>query len=312
LQALVSTLPDGLAAHERLMLVDNQWTLLKAGSVSVEQFWALLEGYRHETDRAVVSAISDHLGWLSLHVVADAVRARFETFVADYYRGQFAALGWDPRSDEPVDDRLRRAAVIGAVGGIARSQPLRTEARRRLEQYLLDRPSLDPNLASVVAGLAARDGDAALYARYLEQKRSAATDPEEEQRFLLSLGAFEVPDLIQRTLQLAAGTEVRAQDRTFLLAGLLGRRASRATAWTFVRDHWDELAKLMDPMLLQGLIRGLGQLTFEPVATQVREFLLPRATDETRETIAQVCEHLAIDAAAVARLQPALSTALSR
>jgi hypothetical protein len=67
----------------------------------------------------------------------------------------------------------------------------------------------------------------------------------------------------------------------------------------------------MDPMLLQNLIRGLGQLTFEPIATQVREFLMPRATEETSETIAQVTEHLAIDAAAVARLQPALSAALA-
>ena len=121
-----------------------------------------------------------------------------------------------------------------------------------------------------------------------------------------------MPELIQRTLELALGNEVRSQDRTFLLAGLLGRRASRLAAWDFVRAHWEQLVKLMDPMLLQNLIRGLGQLTFEPVATQVREFLTPRATEETHETIAQATEHLAIDAAAVARLQPALSTALSR
>jgi len=51
-------------------------------------------------------------------------------------------------------------------------------------------------------------------------------------------------------------------------------------------------------------------LTFEPIATRVREFLALRVTEETRETIAQISEHLAIDAAAVARLQPALAAAL--
>jgi puromycin-sensitive aminopeptidase len=206
---------------------------------------------------------------------------------------------------------MKRSTIIGAMGAVARVDVVRAEARRRLEQYLIDRTSLDANLASVVVGLAARDGDGALYERYLERKRGAATDPEEEQRFLLALAAFEVPDLIQRTLEFALGSEVRSQDRTFLLAGLLGRRASRLTAWDFVRAHWEQLAKLMDPMLLQNLIRGLGQLTFEPIATQVREFLLPRATEETKETIAQVTEHLAIDAAAVARLEPALSAALA-
>jgi puromycin-sensitive aminopeptidase len=312
LQALVGVVQDALAPHERLMLADNQWTLLKAGAASIDQFLGLLAGYRTETDRAVVSVLADQLGWLSLHGVADAVRPPFEAFVADYYREQFATLGWVPRPEEPVDERLKRATVIGALGAVARVEAVRTEAQRRLEQYLSDRASLDPNLASVVVGLAARDGDATLYDRYLEHKRSAATDPEEEQRFLLALAAFEVPELIQRTLDLALSTEVRSQDRTFLLAGLLGRRSSRLAAWEFVQAHWEHLVQLMDPMLLQNLIRGLGQLTFEPVATQVRDFLAPRTTDETRETVAQVTEHLAIDAAVVARLQPALSAALRR
>jgi len=140
-----------------------------------------------------------------------------------------------------------------------------------------------------------------------EQRRE-----ERKQRFLLALSAFEVPALIRRTLDLAVSGEVRAQDRTFLLAGLLGRRAARLTAWAFVRDRWAELAKLMDPMLMQNLIRGLGQLAFEPVASEVRAFLAPRATEGTRETIAQVSEHLGIDAAAVTRLQPALTAALQR
>jgi puromycin-sensitive aminopeptidase len=312
LGALLATIQQSLGAHERLALADNQWTLLKAGSVSMDQFLALVEGYRDETDRAVVSALADHLSWLSVHVVADDARPQFERFVEAYYAAQFEALGWDSRPDEPTDERLRRAAVIGALGGIARSHVVSEQARQRLEGYLADRNSLDPNLASVVTGIAARDGDAALYERYLEHKRSAGTDPEEEQRFLLALAAFEVPGLIQRTLELAIGSEVRAQDRTFLLAGLLGRRASRAAAWAFVRDRWEQLSTLMDPMLMQGLVRSLAQLTPQPLAAEVLAFLPPRATDQTRETTMQATEQLAIDAAACIRLQPALSAALQR
>lgn len=312
LQALLGNVQQSLSPHERLVLVDNQWTLLRAGIVSVEQYLAVLDGYRDEVDRAVVSTIVDQLSWLSTHAVADEIRPQFERFVLGYYRPQFEALGWEPRAGESTDERLKRAGIISALGSLARAIEVRADARRRLERYLLDRSSLDPNLASVVVGLAGRDGDAALYERYLDRKRSAKTDPEEEQRFLLALTAFELPELIQRTLDLALGTEVRAQDRTFLLAGLLGRRASRAAAWAFVREQWDRLAALMDPMLLQNLIRALGQLTPEPVATEVRGFLAPRARDETHETIAQVTEQLAIDAAACARLQPALAAALQR
>lgn len=310
LRALVATLQTALSPHERLLLLDNQWALLKAGSISVAQYLAMLDGYRGEPDRAVVAILAGQLDALSLHAVADDVRPLFERFVAEYYAPQFEQMGWDPRPGESADERLKRAAIIGALGGIARSTTVRAEARRRLERYLGDRSAVDPNLASAVAGLAARDGDAALYQRYVERKRGATTDPEEEQRFLLALTAFEPPELIQRTLDLALSTEVRAQDRTFLLAGLLGRRVARLTAWNFVREQWDRLVTLMDPMLLQGLIRGLGQLTLEPAATEVRAFLAGRAREETRETVAQVTEQLAIDAAAYARLQPALAAAL--
>jgi len=312
LRTLLANAQTVLAPHERLMLADNQWALLKAGLASMDQLKAVLDGFRNDTDRAVVATITDQLGWLNTHVLADETRSLFEAFVGDYYAAQFAALGWDAAPGESVDERLKRAAVLGALGGIARQPSVRAEARRRLEDYLIDRTSLDPNLASLVVGLAARDGDTVLYERYLECKRSAATDPEEEQRFLMALAGFEVPELIDRTLQMAIGPDVRAQDRTFLFAGLLGRRASRLRAWAFVHERWSQLMTLMDPMLLQGLIRALGQLTCEPAATEVREFLAPRATDETRETVAQVIEHLTIDAAAVARLSPALQAALQR
>ncbi|MBI3783068.1 MAG: M1 family metallopeptidase [Deltaproteobacteria bacterium] len=310
LRGLVTNVQSALAPHERLFLIDNQWALLKAGHVRIDQFLDLLDGYRDEDDRAVVATIADHLGWLGLQAATDESRPAFESFVDRYYRPQFDRLGWDPQPDESTDQRQKRATIIGALGAVARSQSVRAEARQRFEKYAADRSSLDPNLASAVVGLAARDGDAALYERYLERKRQALTDPEEEQRFLMSLAAFEKPELVQRTLELAVTNEVRAQDRTSLFGGLLGRTASRLAAWKFVREHWEEIAKLLDPMLLQGLIRGIGQLTFEPVASQAREFLLPRASDETRETVAQVSEHLRIDAAAVARLQPALAAAL--
>jgi len=310
LHPLLRDVQRSLDAHERLMLVDNYWALLRAGMVSVEQYISMVEAYRTETDRAVISTIADQLGWLSTHVVGDAVRPQFERFVFSYYREQFEALGWEPRAGETTDERLKRAVIIGALGGIARAIEVRAEARRRLEGYMIDRSSLDPNLPSTVAALAGRDGDAALYERYVERKRSAKTDPEEEQRFLLALTAFELPELIQRTLDLALSSEVRAQDRAFLLAGLLGRRASRLAAWGFVRAQWDRLTELMDPMLLQNLIRALGQLTPEPTATEVRAFLAPRAREDSRETIAQVTEQLAIDAASCARLQSALKDRL--
>jgi aminopeptidase N len=163
----------------------------------------------------------------------------------------------------------------------------------------------------VIVTLAARRGDAPLYDRYFERKRAASQDPEEEQRFLFGLTSFEDENLVKRTLGLMLTDEIRPQDRAHLFARLLGSRSSRATAWGFVRDRWSDIVDGMDPMLQQNVVRGLSQLTPQRLAEEVMDFLPPRTTDETRETVAQAIEQLKIDADAVRRLAPELTVALA-
>ena len=312
LARLVPLVQSVLTAPERLTLVGNQWALVKAGKIAVEQFFALFAGFRGETDRAVLAAITERLYWMSTHVVDDAARPAFERFTDAFFRPHLETLGWNARPGDTADDRLRRATAIAALGELAGASDVSDEATRRLARYLDDPAAIDPNLASVVVGLAARTGDAALYQRYLERKQSAARDPEVEQRFLLGLTAFEHPDLVRRTLALSVSDEVRPQDRAHLFARLLGVRPSRLAAWEFVRSRWEELTARLDPMLQQNIVRALAQLTPEPAASEVRAFLPPRATNETRETVQQTIEQLAIDAAVCRQLVPAVSAALQR
>jgi puromycin-sensitive aminopeptidase len=310
LARLVPVVQEALTPPERLALVGNQWALVKAGQIGVEQFFAMLGGFRAERDRAVLSAITERLYWMATHLVEDAAEPAFQRFTADFFRPHFTALGWDAKPAESADDRLRRATAISALGELAGAADVIDEAQRRLQHYLADPSSVDPNLASAVVGIAARAGDAALYQRYLEHKRAAANDPEEEQRFLFGLTAFEHPELVQRSLALTLTDEVRPQDRAHLYARLLGTRAARLAAWAFVRDRWDELTARLDPMLQQNIVRALAQLTPEPTASEVHRFLPSRATDETRETVAQTIEQLGIDATVSRRLTPAVSAAL--
>lgn len=312
LQRLVGVVQSALNPAERLSLVGNQWALVRACQADVGQFFSLLAGFRGEIDRAVLSAITERLFWLATHVVDDAARPAFEGFAGAFLRPHLDALGWDRRAGESADDRLRRATAIGALGELAGEPAVIAEATARLARYLDDPASLDANLASAVVGIAARRGDAALYQRYLERKRAAANDPEEEQRFLFGLTAFEDPALVDRSLAMTLTDEVRPQDRAHLYARLLGTRAARAAAWQFIHQRWDDLAARLDPMLQQNIVRALAQLTPEPIASEVLAFLPSRATDETRETVAQTLEQLRIDAAVVGRLTPAVGAALAR
>ena len=310
LARLVPVVQEVLTPPERLALVGNQWALVKAGQIDVQQFFVMLTGFRQERDRAVLSAITERLYWMATHLVDEAGEQEFQRFNADFFRPHFEALGWEAQGDESADDRLRRATAVGALGELAGAADVIADAQVRLRRYLDDPASIDPNLASAVVGIAARGGDAALYQRYLERKRAAAGDPEEEQRFLFGLTAFENPELVQQTLALTLTDEVRPQDRAHLYARLLGSRAARLAAWSFVRDRWTDLTARLDPMLQQSIVRALAQLTPDPVAAEVLAFLPTRATDETHETVAQTIEQLGIDATVSRRLTPAVTAAL--
>lgn len=311
LARLAEHIQTGLEPHERLLLANNQWALLKAGHGEVKPFLDLIAAYRNDDDRAVVGTVVEQLSWLAAHVVDDECRPAFESLVASIFSDRLARMGWDPAPGESADDRMLRATILTALGRIARVPAVCHEARLRLDRYFDDPASVDPNLTSTVVAIAAMEGDADLFDRYLERKRSATGDPEEEQRFLLALGGFDSPALVRRALDLAISDEVRPQDRTFLFATLLGRPAARLAAWAFVRDHWESIQAGMDPMLMQGLVRALSQLTPVEVAREVLEFLDRHATPQTQETVAQAVEQLRIDAAAVERLRPALAAALA-
>jgi puromycin-sensitive aminopeptidase len=308
---LAPAIATDLTAEERLNLIDNQWALVKAGLASIAQFMTLVEGFRGERDRAVLEAVAGRLSWLETHALEEQARPAFARLVTTLFDPVLAALGWDARADESSDDRMMRAAAVRALGRLARVPAVIAEARARIERYFEDRTAVEPNLAPAVAGLAARHGDAGLYERYLERKRAATRDPEEEERFLLALASFEEPALIDRTLALTFSDDVRPQDRAFVLASLLTGRASRRAAWTFIRDGWDTRVLAMDPMLRQYVIRAMGALTPADLAPDVDGFLAARVTNETRETTAQAREQLRLDAAACARLTPELTTALA-
>lgn len=300
-QSLIRVLQDVLEPHERLLLLDNHWALLKAGKINLPKFLALLEGYRDESDRAVLTLLTEYLDWLSTHVITDTARPAFQEFVRSFYWSHFEALGWEPLPDEPVDVRMKRATVLHALGEVARDERIHIGALDRLEKHFASGEPIDPNTASVLVRQAAKRGNHELHERYLSRKRQAASDPEEEIRYLMALTAFEQPELVLKSLELAM-SEVRIQDRPTYLSSLLSRRHSRDATWVFVRDNWSEIEAQTDGMILHNLIRALGHLTHEPVVSEVQIFLQTNTNEKSREIIRQVLERLRLERAIIEKL----------
>jgi len=79
-----------------------------------------------------------------------AMQAGFRAWIARRFGPQLERLGWAAAAGEDDPTRLRRAALVRLLGGVAEAPAVLAEARRRLDVYLADRGALEPNLADPV------------------------------------------------------------------------------------------------------------------------------------------------------------------
>ncbi len=290
MRALTASL-SSLAAVERMGLVDHQWALVRARRTQIGTVLDLAEALANEADPDVLIALHKPLAFIAHSLIPSATPASAACF-RDWMVARFGpaldALGWDPARNEPDEVRLRRAILLSLVGAVAGSESVIASAKIRCDRYLIDRRSLDANLADTVVSLAARRGGAQLHRRFTGAI-TRARSPQEKRRFLLALGDFREPRLVDRTLALSLTDRVPTQDVMFVLARLLANPAARQRSWAFIQKRWSALRRRMPPLLASRLIEATSPL-LEPryrreIASFFRDHPLPAGERALRQTL---------------------------
>ncbi len=261
LRAISAALP-ALRPVERMGLVDHQWALVCAGRAEIDSLLELASALADDSEADVLTALRKPLQFIALSLIPDAAprcAEAFQTWLLERFGPPFAALGWDARARELDEVRTRRAALLALVGGVAQDAAIANRAAERCDRYLRDRRSLDANLSDAVVAIAARRGDERLHHRFVEAMGGAAT-PQEQRRFLLALGDFRTPRLVDRTLGLSLGARVATQDVVFLLARMLRNPEAHERTWAFVKRHWPRLRRRLPALAGSRLIEATPSL----------------------------------------------------
>ena len=311
--ALLGSLTTALTPVERLALVGDQWALVRAARATVESFLDVVDALGDETDHDVLDGLLGPLAVLDEQVVTSGSpeQQTLRTWIARRFGPTFASLGWTAASTESDDARLRRAALLRLVGGIAEDAGVTAAARERLQAYLDDRSALEPNLADSVVGLAARGGDVDLYERYRAVVAEART-PQERRRFLLALSSFRDPAIVARTLATALTPEVPTQDVAFVVIRLLGNPHASARTWKFVTAKWGALRRRIPPLMLSRLVEATPALREPRYATEVRTFFAKHPLPEAARAVKQSLELFRLNADLRKRTAPGLARWLAR
>jgi aminopeptidase N len=289
------TAPDvpKLPAAERMVLLSDEWALVRAARHDVGAFLDLAGGFGHERSGEVMETLTSPLRTIGEDLTTDRTRDRYRTWVANLLSPALSDVGLTPRPSETDDARVLRATLYSALGDTARDRTVLAKARELVGQEL-DKPgAVEPTLLNVIVNLAALEGDAALYERYLARSRSAVS-PEERERYLYGLTSFTDPALVRRTMDLILGPEVRSQDAKLLVASMFATPDIRRLAWDLLRRRWDEVQKKTGEFVGNTVIVGaLGVFCDTRTHDEVQSFFRTHPVADAERTLQQALERIA-------------------
>ena len=291
-----------LAPLERFALVDDLWAAVLAGDATAAEFLSCARRFADESDPVVWRAVVGHLRASARLVEGDALD-RMRTEIATIVRPTMKRLGWDARGD---DERTRqlRGLMINVLGSHADDPETIARAREIFERGGAD-ADVQAAAISVVAGNSGVDE----FEQFVE-RAAATTSPQEQLRYLYSLGEFPSEELVLRATDLALSDAIRAQNGPFVVQRALRNRDHGAAVWAFVRDNWGRVTTRFSPSLIPRVIEGTTWLVDDAVAADVTAFVAAHPLPSGGRTISQHMERLEVHRATVARERERFSAAL--
>jgi aminopeptidase N len=242
---------------EETSLLEDEWSVVGLQQDSIARFLSLAEAITDSGVSPVIDTIAGHLNYISDHLIDAEQRPAYERWVRGLLRPIADKLGWKGTAQESDERKELRPSVLYTLGYTGRDPGVLQEARRRLDMYLASSEAIEPGLLNTVVRLAALNGDAALYDRYLERSRRPDEGNDADARsFRGALPYFADPALTERTLAYATSGDVRSQDAPFVLGSLLNRPWTAPAAWEHIKKNWDELQRT-------GMFQGVRRIVRE-------------------------------------------------
>jgi puromycin-sensitive aminopeptidase len=237
--AALATRTPPLTPAERLSLLGDEWSMVRAGRHDIGTYLELAAAFAGDQTPAVLEVLAGRVGYVTSFVADASERPAFEAWVRARFRPALDAVGITGGIGDSDDTNSRRGTLLTLL----ESDPdVQRRARGLAEGFLANPATLSPTLVEPVLRVAATGGDAPLYDRFMTRVTAGSTSPEDYYRFFNALASFRDQALVARTLSFAMSPQVRSQDTPVLLAMLLASPASQDAAWAFVKDQWSRLS----------------------------------------------------------------------
>jgi aminopeptidase N/puromycin-sensitive aminopeptidase len=289
--ALVAQVETRLTPEERVCLTGDEWAQTLADKATVGDYLALVAALNSDPNRAVLANAVDKVS-----VIADDAASTQEerdalaAWVRRTFAPVYARLGNASASDTPVRRDLR-VYLFSVLAGYGKDPGLRAQALQIADQYLSDPASVDPTLGQIALGIAARNGDSALFDR-LQKIYETSNDPELRDIALRELVMFTNPDLLERALEYSVSNKVRNQDSAYQFNLALRVPENRDQAWKFIKTHWGQVQAEFTTEMGSYLVNGTGNFCTVDARDDVKNFFAAHPVPAADAALRHAIEHI--------------------
>jgi puromycin-sensitive aminopeptidase len=304
----ISASLDELSPVERYQLADDTWAAVLSGAVDPVAFCTFAEAFTEETDLSVWQSLLTGLAWFERFLEGEP-RERFAAFVRALARPALDRTGWEASDGEPDLTKMLRGTLVASLG-VTGADPEVQAFAREVEAEFRAGDTVDPALAAASVQVVAASGGTEDYERFVQRWKSAST-PQEQLRYLYSLGEFRDPALVDRTVALARSSDVRSQNLPSMWVRTVANREYGERAWDALKEHWSELERRTAPTTLVYCVDGIRFLTTPELVADAQAFFDAHPIPPSRLMLLQLLERQRVNASLRARAAEGLAARFS-
>ncbi|KAJ5701755.1 hypothetical protein N7488_009303 [Penicillium malachiteum] len=258
-----------LTVEDRAGMIADSGALAASGFQKTSGMLSLLQGLDTESEFVVWTEMLSRIATLRSAWLFedDKTKAALKAFQRALVSNKAHELGWEFSENDDHILQQFKALMFGSAG-MADDPVVIKAAQDMFARFAAgDVSAIHPNIRGSVFTIVLKHGGVKEYEVVLDRFRNAPTS-DEKTTALRCLGSAEDPALIQRTLGLAMGDEVKNQDIYMPLSGLRNSVVGIQARWTWLQENWDVVYQRLPPSL--GMLGTVVQLTTASFCTQAQ------------------------------------------
>lgn len=290
-KSLVDHVESDLTPIERISLTGDEWAEVQANKGSVGDFLSLVTVLKTDPESQVLATVFASLDDIDDQLAStNEEHAALHRWIRENFAPVYARLG-PPSKDDSANKRQLRARLLSLLGYRGDDPQIVAEARKITDDYLANPSSVDPNLARTALGVAAENGDAALFDK-LENVYETSSDPILQETALHLLMQFTNPALLNRALNYAISSKVRNQDTAILLSYGLEIPENRDQTWQFLKTHWDQVKAQLTTDSGSYIVDAAGSFCSANAHNDVKSFFDAHPAPDSDVALKHALEHI--------------------